>query len=167
MLNGLLAPLRIPERVIESLESLAEAARELAPMRAELVRVRKQTEPLAELMPAIERVLDYTEPVPELLAVVERITRQAEPLADLLSSLESVEKGLGERVDSLSEKVGVLNDHEAQLTHTVDELVGELKSMHQTIGGLKGDVERITDRLPDATRGPLEKARDAFTSSNE
>ena len=47
VLAGLLAPLRLPERVGEALESLAEAARELGAMRAELVRVREQTEPLA------------------------------------------------------------------------------------------------------------------------
>ena len=42
----MLAPLRLPERVIDALDSLAEAAREVGPMRSELTRVREQTEPL-------------------------------------------------------------------------------------------------------------------------
>ncbi len=46
VLAGLLAPLRLPERVIDALDSLAEAAREVGPMRSELTRVREQTEPL-------------------------------------------------------------------------------------------------------------------------
>ena len=38
--------------------------------------------------------------------------------------------------------------------------------MHRTVGDLKGDVERITERLPDpSTPGPLEKARDVLTRS--
>jgi len=53
LLAGLLAPLRLPERVMDALDSLAEAAREVSPMRSELTRVREQTEPLAELMPAL------------------------------------------------------------------------------------------------------------------
>ena len=69
----MLAPLRLPERVIDALDSLAEAAREVGPMRSELTRVREQTEPLAELMPALERLIKQTEPVPEVLRAVEQI----------------------------------------------------------------------------------------------
>ncbi len=43
VLAGLLAPLRLPERAMEALESLAGAARELTPMRSVLTRVREQT----------------------------------------------------------------------------------------------------------------------------
>ena len=90
---------------MEALESLAEAARELGPMRSELTRVREQTEPLAGLMPLAEHLLENTERV---LAVAERISRQAEPLEELLSALERVQEGLGERIDSLREVVGSL-----------------------------------------------------------
>ena len=38
--------------------------------------------------------------------------------------------------------------------------------MHKTVSGLQDDIPRITDRLPDSTRGPLEKARDALTGSD-
>ncbi len=163
----MLAPLRIPERVIEALGSLAEAAREVGPMRAELTRVREQTEPLDRLMPAVEQLLESTEPVPEMLSVVERISRQAEPLAELLSSLERVEDGLGQRIDSLRVVVGSLESEDSYLNKTVAELVGELGAMHETLTGLKSDVRSLTDRMPDRNRGPLEKARDALTSNSD
>ena len=164
VLNGLLAPLRLPERVIDVLESLAEAAREVRPMRAELTRVREQTEPLAGLMPAAEQILGHTERV---LAVAERISRQAEPLAQLLPSLERLEEGLGGRIDGLSEVVGSLESEESHLNQRVVELVGELRVMHETVTGLKGDVETLIARMPDSNRGPLERARDALTSSSD
>jgi len=165
VLNTLLAPLRIPDRVVVALGSMAEAARELGPMRAELTRVRKQTEPLPDLMPALERILEHIERVPEMLSVVERISRQTESLAQLLSAVEHVEEGLGERIDSLRTVVGSLESEESYLNKTVGELVGDLRAMHETLTGLKGDVKSVTDRMPDPNRGPLEKARDAFTSN--
>ena len=166
VLNTLLAPLRIPDRVVVALGSMAEAARELGPMRAELTRVRKQTEPLPDLMPALERILEHIERVPEMLSVVERISRQTDSLAQLLSAVEHVEEGLGERIDSLRTVVGSLESEDSYLNKTVGELVGDLRAMHETITELKGDVKSVTDRMPDPNRGPLEKARDAFTSNN-
>lgn len=162
VLNGLLAPLRLPERVIDVLESLAEAAREVRPMRAELTRVREQTEPLAGLVPAAEQILGKTERV---LAVAERISGQAEPLEQLLPSLERLEEGLGGRLDAMSDVVTSLESVESDLHKRVVELIGELRQMHETIVGLKGDVETLTARMPDANRGPLDRARDALTSS--
>ena len=167
MLNGLLAPLRIPERVIEVLESLAEAAREVGPMRAELTRVREQTDPLAGLLPVLERILEHTERVPEVLSVVERISRQTKPLAKLPPAVEHVEASLGERLDSLRAVVESLESEDSYLNKTVGELAGELRAMHETIDGLKGDVRNLTDRMPDPNRGPLEKARDALTSNSD
>lgn len=46
MLGSLLAPPRVPGRVMEA---LTEAGRELGLIRSEVTRVREQTEPLAEL----------------------------------------------------------------------------------------------------------------------
>ncbi len=167
VLDGLLAPLRFPERVVEALESLPQAARELGQVRVELTRVREQTEPLAGMVTAVEQVLDHTERVPEMLSLVERISRQAEPLEQLLSSLERLEEGLGGRIDSLSAVVGSLESEESHLNQRVVELVGELRTMHETVTGVKGDVETLTDRMPDSNRGPLERARDVFTSNSE
>ena len=79
VLAGLLAPLRLPARAIEALDSLAEAAQNLRPMRSELTR--------------------------------------------------------------------------------------ELSAMHETVAGVQRDVQNLTERLPDPTRGPLDRARDALTGS--
>jgi len=107
VLAGLLAPLRLPERVLEALD-------ELRLMRSELTRVREQTEPLAELMPAIKRLV-----------------KQTEPLSELIPALDSLKK--------------------------------ELVAMHKTLDGLQDDVQSVTDRLPDASKGPFQKAHDVLT----
>ena len=167
LLHGLLAPLRIPERAIEALESLAEVARELGAARVEVNLIREHIEPLGGLMPAVERVVEHAERVPELLAVAERISRQAEPLAELLPSLERVEESLGGRIDALHETVGSLQSEETHLNQRVGELLGDLRAMHETVTGLTGDVEKLTNRMLDPDRGPLEKARDFFTSDSE
>ena len=167
MLGGLLAPLRLPARVMEALDSVADAARELATMRSELVRVREQTEPLADLMPTAERIRVQTEPVGELLAVAERIREQAEPLAKLLPALEHVEVSLGGRLDSVHEVVVALESEESFLNRAVRDLTGELEDMHKTLGGLQRDVEHITELLPDPNDGPLARARHALSSGGD
>ena len=167
MLAGLLAPLRLPERAIEALDSLAEAARELAPMRSELIRVREQTAPLADLMPTAERIREQTAPVPELLAVAARIREQAEPLPELVAQLERVEGSLGARLDSIHKVVEALESEESYLNKAVKELARELAAMHDTVSGLQLDVEGITERLPDPNAGPLAKAREALTGSGD
>ena len=165
VLAGLLAPLRLPERAIEALDSLAEAARELAPMRSELIRVREQTEPLADLLPTAESIREQTD---SLLPVAERISEQAEPLAELLPALEGLEGNLGARLDSVHEVVVALESEESYLNKAVKELSNQLQEMHKTISVLQDEVERITERLPDPNAsGPLAKARDALTGSGD
>ncbi len=39
--------------------------------------------------------------------------------------------------------------------------------MHKTVAGLQEDVKSVTDRMPDASRGPLEKAKDVLTGTGE
>lgn len=164
MLAGLLAPLRLPERVVDALESLAEAAREVSPMRSELTRVRKQTEPLTELMPAVERLIKQTESVPEVLRAVEQIRELAEPLSELLPALESVKKELGEQLARVQEVIVALEGDGSHLNVTAGKLVDELVAMHKTVDGLQEDVQSVTERLPDPNRGPLQKAHDVLSS---
>lgn len=106
MLAGLLAPLRLPERVLEALD-------QLRPMRLELTRVREQTEPLADLLPVLE-------PVGERLATIER---------------------------------------------TVQELAAEVKAFHETLTGVKDDIQRTTGLRGE--RGMMERARDVLTGGNQ
>ena len=149
ILSGLLAPLRLPERALEALEGLVDAAGNLAPMRSELTRVRKQTEPLGELLPALER-----------------LRKQTEPLAELLPALDRLEERLGTRLDSVHEVVVALEGKDSYLNSTVADLNRELAAMHKTLDGLKDDVRSVTERMPDASRGPLEKARDVLSGGS-
>ncbi|MBA3358908.1 MAG: hypothetical protein H0U20_05580 [Thermoleophilaceae bacterium] len=146
ILAGLLAPLRLPERTLEALDALVEAVGNLGPMRSELTRVRKQTEPLAELIPTLERLL-----------------KQTEPLAELLPALERLEETLATKLDSVHEVVETLEAEDSHLNTTVADLARGVAAMHKTLSGLQDDVQSVTDRLPDASRGPLEKARDVLT----
>lgn len=169
ILSGLLAPLRLPERVMKALDSLAAASEHLGPMRAELTRMGKE----------IPRVREQTEMVPDLPPLVARISEQAEPLAELLPALEGLERGLGERLDGLEKSLGkrlddvhevivALEGDESTLNKTVGALAVEIAAMHKTIGTLQGDVKRATDRLPDPdAQGPLAKARDVLTGSGD
>jgi len=200
ILSGLLAPLRLPERALEALEGLVEAAGNLGPMRSELTRVRKQTEPLGELMPALERIRKQTEPLAKLLPTLERIIERTEPLGELLPALERIrkqtdplakvlpalerlrkqteplsellpalarlEERLGTRLDSVHEVVVALEGKDSYLNSTVADLNRELAAMHKTLDGLKDDVRSVTERMPDASRGPLEKARDVLSGGS-
>ena len=146
ILAGLLAPLRLPERTLEALDALVEAVGNLGPMRSELTRVREQTKPLDGLLPAMKR-----------------LHKQTEPLAELLPALERLEERLGTRLDSVHEVVVALEGKDSHLNATVADLAREIGAMHKTLSGLQDDVQSVTDRLPDASRGPLEKARDVLT----
>ena len=150
ILAGLLAPLRLPERTLEALDALVEAVGNLGPMRSELTRVREQTKPLDGLLPAMKR-----------------LHKQTEPLAELLPALERLEERLGTRLDSVHEVVVALEGKDSHLNATVGELHREVAAMHKTLTGLQDDVQSVTDRLPDASRGPLEKARDVLTGSGD
>ncbi len=145
-LAGLLGPLRLPGRVIELLEALAEAARELSPMRLELKRVREQTEPLGELIPALERLIKNTE-----------------PLSELLPALESLKQELKEQLEGLQEVIVELEGERSHLNVTAGKLVDELVAMHKTVTKLEHEVHTVTERMPDASRSPLEKAKDVLS----
>ena len=185
LLAGLLAPLRLPERALDALEGLVEAAGNLGPMRSELTRVREQTEPLGELLPTLEHLeerlvtqLDslheQTEPLGKLLPALEHLEErlstqldslheQTEPLGKLLPALEQLEERLSTRLDSVHEVVVALESEDSHLNTTAAELRGEVVAMHRTLSGLQDDVQSVTERLPDASRGPLEKAKDVLT----
>ena len=158
LLSGLTAPLRVPER---ALDVLVQAAGALAEMRSDLSAVREQTEPLAAVTKDIK---ERVEPMP---ATVERISRQAEPLETVLPALEGLERAVVEQLEGAHETMRALERDKASLNEKVEGLSGEIIELHKTIGGLKDDVERVTERLPDPNRGPLEKAREVLTGSGD
>ena len=74
---------------------------------------------------------------------------------------------LGTRLDSVHEVVVALESKDSHLNATVADLLREVAAMHKTLNGLQDDVQSVTARLPDASRGPLEKACDVLTGSGD
>jgi len=89
ILAGLLAPLRLPERTLEALDTLVEAVENLGPMRSELTRVREQTAPLGELLPALEHL-------------EERLGTRLDSIHEVVAALENEESHLNATVADLA-----------------------------------------------------------------
>ena len=157
ILSGLLAPLRMPERALEAIADAAGAIREV---RSELTAMREQTEPLGELVPLTKDLKALVEPMPP---TVERISAQAEPLEEMLPALERLEQAVVGRLEAAQETMKAIERDEARLNEQVERLCREIGELKGTISGLKDDVERITERLPDPSHGPLDKVRDVLS----
>lgn len=100
-----------------------------------------------------------------MLPTVERISEQAEPLAHLLPALDHLEKSLGARLNSLHQTIVALEGDESHLNKAVEALGEGMQSMHTTISGLQDDVQRVTERLPDPSKGPFDKAREVLSGT--
>ena len=155
MLGSLLAPLRIPERVLKVLDQVAESTSELGPIRSELTRVGKQTEPLAELIPALRD-----------------LGTQLDTVREVVQALESDESHLNSAVTDLSTKVGALNDslapvggRLAAIEATTDRLGSEVGAVHETLRGVQEDIQRITGLRGD--RGVMERTRDVLIGGRD
>lgn len=152
VLAGLLAPLRLPERVFRALD-------ELRPMRFELTRVRVHTEPLADLLPALRRL-------------EETLGTRLDAVHDVVVALESDESHLNRTTNELGAKVGALSDVlgpvDERLTtieRTIEGLAGEVGTITENIVGIKDDIQRTTGLRGD--RGMMERARDALTGGDQ
>jgi archaellum component FlaC len=98
---------------------------------------------------------------------VETIREQSSDLEELLPALTTMKEDRGGRLDSLHECIVELEDIEKGLDKRVADLSQEISTMRAPVEGLKGDVERITERLPDPNApGPLERARDLLTGDD-
>ncbi len=152
VLTGLLAPLRLPERVLEALD-------ELRPMRLELTRVREQTEPMTELLPALKRLEEG------LGARLDAVHGVVAALESEESHLNSTTKELGAKVGALSDVLAPVDDRLDTIERTVQELAGEVRTLRETLVGVKDDLQRTTGLRGD--RGVVERARDALTGGNQ
>ena len=113
---------------------------------------------------AIEAVAERLEDVRRMREEVEAIRTQSKDLVSLLPALTGMKKDLGWQLDRLHACIVELESTEAKLHTRVTSPCQETTAMHRTVVGLKGDVERITDRLPDPNApGPLERAREVLT----
>ena len=97
--------------------------------------------------------------------MVEQIREQAKPLSDLLPELESVKQDLAEQLERLRELMISLEGDESHLNTTAGKLDDELRAMHRTVTGLQEDVQSVTERMPDASKGPLQKAHDVLAGA--
>jgi len=151
VLAGLLAPLRLPERVLQALD-------QLRPMRLELTRVREQTAPLPDLLPALQRLEEV-------------LGTRLDAVYDVVMALESDESHLNRTTNDLGAKVGALSDvvapvgdRLATMERVIHDLAGEVAAIHETIVGVKDDIQRTTGLRGD--RGMMERARDVITGGH-
>jgi predicted nuclease with TOPRIM domain len=126
--------------------------------------MREQTEPLGELVPLTKELRELVEPMPP---TVERISAQAQPLDEMLPALDRLEQAVVERLEDTQHTMKALERDEAQLNKQVETLCGEIGDLKSIISDLKADVERITERLPDPTHGPLDKVRDVLSGGGQ
>ncbi|MDQ3632134.1 MAG: hypothetical protein M3417_12860 [Actinomycetota bacterium] len=120
--GNLLAPLRLPERVLEALDELAE----LRSIRLELTRVREQTEPLGELLPALKGL--------------------NEDLGTRLDALHEILAPVDERLTTIERTTGELASEMRALHETVRAVQEDIQRM-SGLRGERGLAERARDRI--------------------
>ena len=190
MLTSLLAPLRLPERVLEALEALVESTRKLGPINSELTSVRKQTEPLNDLLPALDRLDDDL--AGRLDAVLGVVTALESEDSHLARAVGGLDESLGPRLDAVHEVVKALESENSHLNRgmnevgahvgalrealapvgqrlttiekSVNHLAGEVEAIHQGLDGIREDIQRVTGLQGE--RGMMERARDAITGKD-
>ena len=113
MLGALMAPLRLPERVVDAVERAAEALEHVGPMREEVVQVRKQSEPLADILPAIKDLN-------------ENIANRLDSLQTLVKSLERVEAHLDSTVENLVGELSAMHRTVRALQDDVERVTDRL-----------------------------------------
>ena len=155
VVSGLVAPLRLSQRLLDALDALAESAGELGSIRSGLDRVGQQTEPLGELIPA-------------LADIRAGLGARLEAVREVVEALESEESHLNRAVTGLSVTVGTLNDtltpvdgRLAAIEGTTDRLAGEVGAIHETLRAVQEDIQRMSGLRGE--RGPVERARDVLT----
>jgi len=148
VLAGLLAPLRLPERVLQALD-------ELRPMRFELTRVREQTEPLPDLLPALEHLEEV-------------LGTRLDAVHDVVVALRAKSRISTARRKSWAPRWAPsptsLRRHLATMERVIHDLAGEVGAVHETIVGVKDDIQRTTGLRGD--RGMMERARDVITGGH-
>jgi archaellum component FlaC len=68
-------------------------------------------------------------------------------------------------VGALSDVLAPVDDRLDTIERTVQELAGEVRTLRETLVGVKDDLQRTTGLRGD--RGVVERARDALTGGNQ
>jgi chromosome segregation ATPase len=147
--------LRLPERVLEALDELAE----LRAIRSELTRVRKQTEPLAELPPALEAMKD------ELGTRLDGVRDVVVALESERSHLNRSVGGLSDKVDALHEVLAPVDERLTTIERATSVLAREVTAIHETVRDVNENIQRMSGLRGE--RGLAERARDRVVGSKD
>jgi len=129
LLTGLLAPLRLPERVVRAVEAVADSLQHVGPLRAEVVRIRKQSEPLNELLPAVE-------------AMKEEMGTRLDSLHEVVVALEGVETHLDTIVEGIVGQLATMHKTVLDLQDDVQRFTDRLPDPDAP-----GPLERARDAI--------------------
>ena len=129
VLDGLLSALRLPERVVVAIETVAERLEDVRPMREEVEAIRAQSSDLTELLPS-------------LTSMREDLGGQLGRLHECIVELEAVEEGLDGRVGALCEEITAMHGTVAGLKDDVERLTERLPDPNAP-----GPLERARDVL--------------------
>jgi hypothetical protein len=113
LLGTVFAPLRLPWRLVGALDLVEDALQDVRPMRSEVATIRKQSEPLAELLSALDSLKG------DLVA-------RLDGLYKLTATLEEVETDLDENVAQVIGKLTVLHETVLALQDDVQRITNRL-----------------------------------------
>ena len=110
-----------------------------------------------------------------LPGVPRRLLDDISEMKDLMRELLATEHDLTETSRSMNSKMDKLDDANRRLDRALDELHGfnekldrldtRVARVESEMAVMRGGVEEIAGVVPTIGRGPLEKAKDALTSS--
>jgi hypothetical protein len=141
VIDSLLAPVRLPQRALESLDALGEAARRLVHLE--------------------DAVLGHLESLDQ--AGRDIAADLAATVADV-RSLHSHVTLLEGGVTRIADVVADLDARVASVDSAIPRLEREVTATRQTLASLKTDVEDVSEHLPDPdSPGPIARAREAIT----
>ena len=129
LLGGLLAPLRLTERVVRAIEAGAEALDQIPTIRAEIVRIREHSEPLDELLPALENMK-------------QELRTRLDSLHDVAVKLERIESHLDGSVAGLLQEMTAMHKTVSGLQDDVERVTDRLPNQDAP-----GPLERVHDAL--------------------
>jgi hypothetical protein len=136
LLGALLAPLRVPQRVIADIETIASV--------------------LLSMQPAVEaRLASVDDRAGELLRAVGALREPLERVDREVAELQKIEQAITVRIDALHAD---LNERMLAVEHQVHTL-------HPPIAEMSRDLASALRLLPEPSDGPFARLKDTLTAS--
>ena len=129
LLGTVFAPLRLPWRLVGALDLVEDALQDVRPMRSEVATIRKQSEPLSELLSALD-------------SLKADLVARLDGLYKLTATLEEVETDLDENVAQVIGKLTVLHETVLALQDDVQRITSRLPDPEA-----RGPLERAREAL--------------------